>query len=209
VIPNPATPFVFGVSRKKQDLAQPPMGRIYASRGNLYQEGFYKITGYWTFNEHTSNTNPLYQTLCASDFFGIGASSSYIPTCVDMYRSLNGWRTLTVLGVRMELYGEPAWVTQTLTTAGAALTANCFLASGLSWSTISKASSNLAITQYGGFTGLNRPTPDVAATNFGNQVAAEVDPTYRSEKFKTGYHTTHQPAKPLKFFDRFTDCTLH
>lgn len=202
VLPNPATPFVYGLTRKKQDLAQPPMGRVYASQGNLYQEGFYKITGNWVFTEQTGNANPMFQNLCASDFFAIGAGGSYIPNCVDMYRSMNGWRSITVLGIRMELFGEPAWVTQAYAAAGTGLVANMFLASGLAWSTISKSGS--AIIQYGGFTSTIRPTPDVAANAYTNQVQAEVDPTYRSEKFKTGYNTTHQPAKPVKFFDRFT-----
>lgn len=210
ILPNPAIPFVYAVTRKKQDLAQPPMGRIYASQGNLYQEGFYKITGNWVFTEASSNSNPMYQNLCASDFFACGPSTTYTPNVVDMYRSMNGWRSITVLGFRMELFGEPAWVQQTFASASASLTANMFMASGLAWSTISKASAaggsgGGVITQYGGVVGAaSRPTPDVAANAYLNQPQAEVDPTYRSEKFKTGYHSTHQPAKPVKFFSRYT-----
>jgi len=146
--------------------------------------------------------NPVTATVCASDFMAISGSTAYLASCPDFYRAINLWRSITVLGLRMEMWTQPVWAG----TVTGALTANpavAFEGNGRGWSIITRAGGLQGISQYSTYTGQSRPTAEYLAGGFQTQEGAEADPTYRKEKFGIGHNTvTYKKAK--RFFSRYT-----
>nr|WAE42176.1 MAG: capsid protein [Cressdnaviricota sp.] len=202
VLPNPAAPGIMSTTKQRGFGPIPPMGRIWASQGQFNQECFCKVTQVFYFTIAGGNVNPVTASLCASDFMSITGSTAYLATCPDFYRAINMWRTITVLGLRMELWTQPVWAGQVTGTLSANPAVG-FEGNGRGYSIITRATGAQGISQYSTYTGAVRPTAEYLAGGFQTQEGAEADPTYRMEKFAMGHNTTSY-KKAKRFFSRYT-----